>query len=124
MTWFAASIIVAVRTKKGRQKTFPVFENVYLIEAKSSKQAYARAEKIGKREQIPDDSLTLDGRPAKFVYVGVRKVVTIANPFPIASDSAPPRHGTEITYSVLQMDSAKDVIELARGHPVSLVYEE
>ena len=124
MTWFAASVIVAVKLKKGKQKKFPVFENVYLIEAKSARQAQGRAKEIGKREQGADNSLTLDDEPAEMVFVGVRKIVTIANQFPLSQDASRPRHGTEVTYSLLELDRARDVLKLARGSPVSLLYKE
>ena len=40
MTWYAAHIILAVRLKEQKQKRFPVWENVILIEAKTEAEAF------------------------------------------------------------------------------------
>jgi Domain of unknown function (DUF4288) len=124
MAWFAASVIVAMRVKKGRQKKFPVFENVYLIEAKSPREAHKKAVDIGKSEEVADESLTLGGRPAAMVFVGVRKVIAVMHRFPGAPSAGRPRHGTEVTYSLLELKSARDVSRLAKGRPVTVFYEE
>ena len=64
-------------------------------------------------------ALRLSDEPAETVFVGVRKVIAIMHPFPRPPNSGRPRHGTEITYSILELDSARDVSKLAKGRPVS-----
>jgi hypothetical protein len=124
MSWYAASVIFVFKVRSGEQKRFPVWENVYLIEADTDAAALQKAEKIGKEQLVDDDTLTVDGRPADLKYCGVRKLITIQNPFPAAPNDAPPSQGTEITYSAFSLDSERDIEKLVRGCPVSVLYEE
>ena len=48
MTWYTASVVIAVRLKSGTQNRVPIFENCYLIEAPTREEAFRRAEDIGK----------------------------------------------------------------------------
>jgi hypothetical protein len=125
MTWYAASVIFVFKLRTGRQKRFPVWEDVHLIEADTDADAWRKAEELGKAKvEIDDETLTVGDRPAKMKFCGVRKVVTIDNPFPGPVDRVPPVHGTELTYSEFSLGSEKDIEKLVEGRPVSVRYEK
>ena len=124
MTWYAATIISVVRVRSGKQKTFPAWEDVCLIEAASDEDAFEKAESLGKSREIDDQTTMLDGVPASVVYLGVRKVGKIINPFPEPPDESPPKHGSEISFSKYTLGSASDLDKLVQGKSVSVIYEE
>ena len=74
-SWYAAHILMAVKKLDGRQRVFPVFENVVIFRASSPADVRSAAAAHAKREYEGDSSLTLGGRPAKMVFVGLRKIV-------------------------------------------------
>jgi hypothetical protein len=59
-------------------------------------------------------SMKSEGRPASWVFAGVRKLVKCD------SDPEPPRHGTEVTYSEFSVDSLGTLRELAAGRRVRI----
>jgi len=119
MSWFAAHVIMAVKLKSGRQSRFPVWENIVLIEAKSEDEAFRKAEDIG-RQGEGDDGGTFHwgGKPASWVFAGVRKLTDCA----LAGTG--PEDGTEITYNELELESAAAVELFAAGDPVPLRYND
>ena len=123
MSWYAASAIFVFRVRSGKQRRFPVWENVYLIEATSDVDALRKAEQLAKDQQVTDATLTLDGKPAELSYAGIRKVLTIENPFPADPNADRPRDGTEVTYSEFTVSSEKEIKKLLRGERLSVVYE-
>jgi len=124
MSWYAASLIFVFRVRKGKQEHFPVWENVYLIEARSDHDAWKKAEELGRTERIDDESLTVDDQPASLQFGGVRKLVTIQNPFPASPNAEVPSDRSEITYSTFTLNSEEDLKQLVTGGSVTLVYEE
>lgn len=122
MTWYAASLIETVVVLDGEQSSFPVYENVILLEAKTPSQAHSQAKKIGQQEALGEENLKLDGKLAKRVFVGVRKLMTISNPFPMEQDTEPPVSETEITYSEFELTTFKDVESLAAGAAIVVNY--
>lgn len=124
MTWYAATIISVVRVRTGAQNNFPVWEDVCLIEATGDDEAFQKAEALGKSREIDDPTTMLDGVPASVVYLGVRKVGKIINPFPDSPDDSPPRHASEISFSKYTVASTKDLNLLVQGKSVPVVYEE
>lgn len=122
MTWYAASLIETVVVLDGEQSSFPVYENVILLEAKTPSQARSQAKKIGQQEALGEENLELDGKLAKRVFVGVRKLMTISNPFPMEQDTEPPVSETEITYSEFELATFKDVESLAAGAAIVVNY--
>ena len=124
MTWYAATIISVVRVRTGKQETFPVWEDVCLIEAASDDDAFRKAETLGKSREIDDRTTMLDGVAASVVYLGVRKVGRIINPFPEAPAESPPKHGSEISFSKYTLASANDLNLLVQGKSVHVIYEE
>ncbi|CAM3526387.1 DUF4288 domain-containing protein [Corallococcus soli] len=123
--WYAASVVLFFRRTTGRQRTFPVWENVYLIEASNDEEARQRAEALG-RAEAGQEGLKLNGKPAELVFGGVRKVVSCAaNPaVPGKSTVAKLYDGIEATYSTFVVQSRKDLEKLIQGEPVSVLYEE
>lgn len=118
MTWFAAHVIICFKYKNGEQIKFPVYENVYLLQAESDAEAWKKAEMLGKREEGDDDgSLKSDGRPATRFFAGVRKLTTLI-------EDEGPRDGVEITYSELEVDSEQALTDLAKGNAVKVKYED
>lgn len=116
--WFAASIIMHVEFKDNVQDKYPIWENVILIEANNEEEALRKAEERGHFEEgDADDSFTWESRPARWVYGGIRKMLTCAE----FEDR--PKDGTEITYSEMEVASAEDLSKLINGEQVSVVYE-
>lgn len=122
MTWFAAHIIVGL-IPDGEPSSITVWENVVLLEADSVAAAEAEAAQIGNDEETLDDELTVDGKPARRLFAGVRKVVRISNEQP-PQDEVPPNHRSEITYSEFQVASIDDLKRLGSGQTVSVLYSE
>ena len=119
MTWYCAHVIMSVRFKDGNQDTYPVWENVVLIEAPSEKEAWEKAEQRAQRyEGDSEGSFTWGGRPATWVFAGIRKL--------IMTDylGAPPASGTEVTYSEFELATAEDLRKLIDGDSVDVTYVE
>lgn len=117
--WFAAHIVTVFRYRNRRQRKYHVWENVVLIEAATSKEAWEKAETIGKAEAAHDDpSLTINGIPARLEFAGIRKVVAVDDP----QDEI--GHGTEVTYNKFNVASKTDLEKLICGEPVPVEYEE
>ncbi len=117
--WFAAHVILWVKYTEHEQKTFPLWENVILIKAQSAEEALAKAEMRGQRMAGKDKpTFTWGGKPATWVFGGVRKVT--------ACDDAEqrPDDGTEITYTQMRVRSAAALKKLLAGEPVGVQYIE
>lgn len=123
MTWFGVSIIISTRLKHGKQKKIPIYENVVLVEAKTSKEAAKNAAKLAKSQIVVDNSLTLDNKPAYLCFEGIRKVVNVSNPEPLSLDKQRPINGTEITYSEFIINYS-DIEKLIEGKEVKILYRE
>ena len=115
MTWFAAHVIMYVAFKDGAQETYPVWENVILVEADTEDAGFAKAEVYARQTEGDDEGTFRCGeRPASWVFAGVRKLVRCD------SDLEPPGEGTEVTYSDIVVDTLDAVRDLAAGRRVSL----
>jgi hypothetical protein len=125
-TWYAAHTIVYAQFNDGIQDTYPTYENVILIEAESVEAARLEAERIARAETNASD-VTVDGRPARLTFAGIRKLVecqdtTIAET-ERKNEPFRPLHGTELTYSYLVVASAEDFHKLVHGEPALVWYE-
>jgi hypothetical protein len=121
MAWFAAHAILYFKLKAGGQEKFTVWENVYLIEAGDSDEAWEKAEAWAKQEEGDSDGfLQVDGRPATMVYAGIRKMITVSH----WEEEGRLGHGDEITYSEFQVPDEKSIRELVDGAEVSVDYIE
>jgi len=117
--WFAAHIIMWVKYTKHKQKSFPLWEDVVLIKAQSEKEAFAKAEARGQRLAGKGDAtFTWGGKPAMWVFGGVRKVTTCDDP------EERPDDGTEITYTQMRVRSPEALRKLLEGEPVGVQYIE
>jgi hypothetical protein len=115
MTWYAAHVILYIVFKEGQQDSYPVWENVFIVEGADEETARTRAEDLGRQgEGDSNGSLKWEGRPASWVFAGVRKLVSCD------SDPEPPRHGTEVTYSEFSVDGLGTLKELAAGRRVRI----
>ncbi len=121
MTWFTASIITAIKTDDSVDG-IPVFEDFYLIEAESRSLALGLADKIGRDLESLDDGLTLQGKDAKRVFLGIRKLRSVYNEGPGDIDSLPPSCGTELSHSYYEVQSWAQAEQLAAGKRVAIEY--
>jgi hypothetical protein len=126
MTWYAASIIIAFRTKQKDGSPILVHENVILIEAPNDDEAMAKAKTAGQNQVQPGVSkkLRIGNRSARLEFVGVRKLITVSNPSPLSQDEHRPVDGTEVTYSRFEVADDDTLVRLANGDEVTLSYIE
>lgn len=119
MGWYAASAIMYVRFKDGGQEHFPVWENVLLIEASNDEEAEVKArERAAADEGDSGGTFTWEGRPAEWVFAGIRKVLTVAHEIDRLG------HGDEVTFSEFRLPDQASVHRLAAGEEVDLKYVE
>jgi hypothetical protein len=123
MAWFSATLISVIRLRSGEQDSYPVWEDICLIEAPNDDEAFRLAEELGKSRDSDDSTLTLNGEPAKMSFLGVRKVARVINSLD-APEDAPPLHGSEIAFSKYNISTSSDLEKLVLGESVPVVYEE
>jgi hypothetical protein len=112
--WFAAHVIMYFKYKDGNQDSYTVWENVFLVEAASTDEAFEKAARLGRADEGDSQgSLTCDDRPATLTYAGVRKVVRVG----YGVDDKPV-DGEEVTDNVLLVKDAKAFARLVEGKPV------
>ena len=121
MTWYVASCIMAIIQEEGHNGPIPVFENFFLISATSRAEAKKRAIQIGISEAAVDDGTTLDGRPAKTLFMGVRKIRSIYGQSK-GMDELPPIDGDELSHSFYHVPDLETVRSLAEGKVVTITY--
>ncbi|MDK2125313.1 DUF4288 domain-containing protein [Parachitinimonas caeni] len=124
MTWFVASLVMSIRIKSGVQFELPVYENFVLMEGESSDVALKKAIAIGKKEELINDDLELDGLPARMCFEGIRKLINVSNPEPLDLDGDQPVSGTELTYSQYLIQGEEALKSLVNGDEVELKYIE
>jgi hypothetical protein len=118
MTWYAASVIMYTRFKEGEQEKYPLYENVFLIQAETDNGAIEKARRRGMEDEGDSNgTYSYEGRPATLVFAGVRKVIKTQG-----ADERP-ADGTEITYSEMEVDTQEALLKLANGEPVVVRYE-
>lgn len=132
MTWYAAHLIQYFRLKEGIQTTFPVWENVVLINAQSVDEAFKEAERIGREEYGPieTEDLRLDDQPAISVFGGVRVLVECQETIATWDEAGliegesdnQVGHGTEVTYLEFEVDGEDALQRLIAGGTVNVTY--
>jgi hypothetical protein len=119
MIWYAAHIVMAVRLKDQKQERIPIWENIVLIEASSTAQAFAKAEEYGIQEAGDEDgSFRWDGQPATWIFAGVRKVTECA-----LMDNRPGDRD-EISFVEMELESDEALRDFVTGNKVSVRYHE
>lgn len=126
--WYSAHAIFVFEVVTGRQNTFTVIENILLVRANSPAAALKRALAVARRSQPNNPSLTVDGRPARQSFQGIRKIVECAAD---ANDSISKdglvsilRVGTEATYLKYRVVGRSSLKRLLSGKETSVVVEE
>lgn len=134
MPWYAAHVVQYMQFLDGDQDIYPLYENVILIEADDSDAAYEKANQIAYESYDhkggDTGGLRYGERPATFVFAGIRKLiacqdtVSIINDRPAGEANSQPRHGTEITYSFLEIASADEFKKYVAGDAAVVTYDE
>jgi hypothetical protein len=115
MSWFAAHIIMGVKLKEGPQARIPVWENIVLIKAPSEEVALAKAQQRGRAEEGDDDgTFHWGGRPARWVFAGIRKLTLCQD------DHRRPDDGTEVSFVEMEVASEDGLAKLVAGEPESV----
>lgn len=123
--WYAAHVITSFRTNNTKRKWINVWETIYLVSGKTAAQAKMKAEKLGKSEaKFGSVSLTINGKPGKMVFEGIRKLMKVMNPDDMRLSEDRPNDGTDITHSEFGVRDQKELKKLARGKQVSVEYYE
>jgi hypothetical protein len=119
MAWFAASAIMFVEFKDGVQDCYPVWENVLLIEAEDGNAAFRLA--TDRAKEVEGDSrgsFRWDDRPARWVFAGIRKLLTVSHRH--AGDEL--RSGDEVTFTEFLLNDRAALDRLVDGEGVALEY--
>ncbi|MGI8980511.1 MAG: DUF4288 domain-containing protein [Pirellulaceae bacterium] len=119
MNLYSAHVILYAQLKSGRQRKFPVWENIVLFSAGSSDAAFAKAQAYGRAEaDDEDDSFTWGGKPARWVFAGVRKVTPCHAAVPRNVD------GLEVACNEYEMTSVSAIQQLVAGEQVELLLND
>lgn len=123
MKLYCVAILSAIMRKgsKHQPKTFMVFEQFVLFAARSAKEAISRAKTHAKVLESLDDDLSLNGHPAVWKFIGIRKVEEIPNTSLKASRTELAT-GIEISHSIFYVTGKKRLSDLARGKRVPILY--
>jgi len=118
MAWYAASVIMFTRFKDGKQDSYPVYENIILIEAMDENEAFEKSKCRGKADEGDfEGTYCYENRPAELVFFGVRKIIACED-----SDRQP-ADGTEVSYSEFLVSSNDALEKLIIGDSVEITYE-
>ena len=121
MPWFAAHVIMHFELTDGPQDRLTGYENIFLVEADTPAQAIERGAAFGREDEGDSSStLTVDGRPARLVFDGVRKVVKVLH----APGSKQLASGDEVSYSEFEIADRDHLRQFATGAAVPLLFIE
>jgi hypothetical protein len=116
MEWYAAHTLIAFQRDDGVGQV-SVFENIYIVCADSSDSALVKAKLISDSETNNNEGIDINGSPAKCIYGGVRKIVTVSNESP-PQYAARPDDGSEISYIEYEVKNPDDLKNIISGRPV------
>ncbi|TAL30771.1 MAG: hypothetical protein EPN97_11855 [Alphaproteobacteria bacterium] len=124
--WYGAHVITSFRPKKKTsRKWINVWETIYLVKGRTPAEALRKAEKLGKFEAKGSGSgLTINGKPGKMVFEGIRKLMLVMNPFDMKQSEDRPDDGTDITHSDFGVRNQAELKKLVRGKQVTVEYYE
>jgi hypothetical protein len=93
----------------------PVWENLYLISASDSEEAYRKADELGRQAQTAsEDGMTYGEEPALWRFAGVRR---------LAECLESPEDGAEIGYLKYTLPNKEAVASLIARQPTLVVLE-
>jgi hypothetical protein len=119
MPWYAAHAIVYFQLTDGPQDRFQVYENVFLVQAETPDEAWAKAREFARRDEGDDrGSLRVGGRPARRVFGSIRKVMSVAHEGPAGQLG----DGDEVTYSEFVVADREALDRLIGDQDVEVVY--
>jgi hypothetical protein len=126
MSWYCAHAIFYFELRDEPQDSYLIWENVYLVEASSDEEALSKAEKYAKTEEASgSDTLTLNDKPCRYKLAGIRKLITVSYiEEAVDKPNDVPVSGAEVTYSELEVDTLDEVMKLAKGEMVEVLYRE
>lgn len=126
--WFAAHAVYCFEQLRGRQRTFTVMENVLMVRGRSAKEALAAATPVARREELNDPTLTIDDRPGRLRFLGIRKVVSCAAQAGDASSRdgrvRVMRAGVEATFLTYRVAGRAALKRLLQGKELDVTLEE
>ncbi len=120
--WYCAHAIFYFELKYEKQESFFVHEIVYLIQETDEKAAMQKAIEIANEDISEDDHLEVNEKPARYLFSGIRKLITVNNYDKEDKDVI--ESGMEVTYSELEVDDLDQVKELSKGSFVEVLYRE
>jgi hypothetical protein len=120
MPWYAAHAVVYFEyTDGGPQGGFQVHENVYLVQAATADEGFAKARAYAKEDEGDcSGSLRVGGRPATNVFGGIRKLITVSH----ARGADELGSGDEVTYSELVVPDREALQRLINDEDVDVEY--
>ena len=117
MNWYVAHAIMYVRFKDNVQDTYPIWENMILINAQTDEEAMEKASKRAKQDEGDSDgSFIWDGRPARWCFAGIRKLMSVED------FEERPTCGTEVSYTELGIDNEDNFRKFVNGEAVFVEY--
>ena len=122
--WYAAHALFYFKLIGESQDSFLLHENVYIVNAIDLDEARAKTEIIAKANEDSGEGghLELNEKKASYIFAGIKKIIEVeTTPSP---ENAPLVSGQELTYSVLEVDTLDEVLALARGEMVNVLYRE
>jgi hypothetical protein len=119
MTWYSAHIITYVKFLDEHQDTYPIRENVILIDAATPGEAYEIAETEGREIACANDQMTWEDRQPVLEFAGVRKVMELRR---LHNTAGTPAHCAEVSYSKLEAVDEKTLRDFATGMAVNIRY--
>ncbi|WP_143326451.1 hypothetical protein [Vandammella animalimorsus] len=124
-SWYCVHAIFYFELMKDTQDSYLIYENVYLVRAINSELAEKKIDRFAKSLQDFNErgTLLVDDEKAKYLYKGVRKVISLENNLRLGNFCAN-QSMIELTYSVFEVDSWSDLCALASGDSVELIYVE
>ncbi|MGH8038244.1 MAG: DUF4288 domain-containing protein [Stenotrophomonas sp.] len=120
--WYCAHAIF--RYQYEGQTSITVHENVYLIDASDPDEALLSAEKIALEHEMvgAESALKVNGVRAEYRFSGIRKLIAVESDESTAAGRI--CSGVEVTYSVMEVGSLREVEVLAAGGSATVVYVE
>lgn len=111
MPWYAAHAVLLVVFRDGNQDRFPVWENIYLVNAGSIEEGFSAAKFIALQAMGDDDpTFTWSGRPARWEFKGIRMLIRCDS-----DDGDELVSGAEATYLQMEFKRSTDLEDFIAG---------